>query len=121
MQTYTFQGMIKRPPGLSVASKYTVEGSWYNPNSGITTRSTFNINSDVTIPVFNTRGAPKEKTLDITWSDAMQFVGYDTFTGSIGDGRIYIVTGKGIVCKGQIEGGPEDGATFVGAGTWLSS
>ena len=113
--------MIKRPQGLDVATKFTLEGSWSNPETGISVKSVYNMNADVTVPVFNTVGAPTSKQLDITWQDKMQFVGYDTFTGSIGENRIYIRTGKGVVAKGAIEGGPADGQTFVGAGTWTSA
>ena len=74
----------------------------------------------MTVPAFHTKGAPASMTLGITWDYYMQFLGYDTFTGSIGAGRIFISTGKGVIFKGQIEGGPEIGQRFVGAGTWTS-
>jgi len=117
----TSKGMIKRPAGLDVTSKYTFEDSWTNSETGISTKTVFNINADVTVPVFNSTGAPKERTLDVTFDDKLQRVGYDTFTGSIGEGRIYIRTAKGVVIKGEIEGGPEEGQSFIGAGTWTKA
>ncbi|KAF9072605.1 Aa1-PRI4 [Rhodocollybia butyracea] len=101
---------------LATYSKFNVKGvKWVNPDDHDegTVPVTFNVNSDVTVPKF--------------WSDANALtllydeipMGFDSFRGSIGEGRIFIKTGKGITIKGPIHGGPREGQTFTGSGTWL--
>ena len=114
-----YKGQIDKP-GDDVSTKYVVQVFVPNAETGITKKHTYNINADVTVPSFGTKPA-KQRSLDVTVSDSMQTLGFDTFTGSIGDGRIYIRTAKGVVMKGEILGGPEDGQTFVGSGTWSSA
>jgi hypothetical protein len=88
--------------------------------------ATFNCNSDVTVPKFWSEGsdkAPKpERTLIGTYTEwTTQGLGFDSFEGTIGDGRIYLTTGKGIVIKGAIKGGPDEGQTITGRGTWTQA
>jgi hypothetical protein len=101
-----------------IASKYTVKATLDNPETGIPEQWTYNINADVAVKRFKSTGAPDQRVLSLEYGNTGQFLGYDRFNGSIGSGRIYIKTEKGIKIKGTIEGGPTDGQTFVGAGTW---
>ena len=100
----------------NVYSKFTIKGSmWVNPNDHDegTVPITFNANSDVSVPKFSS--ADKALKLLYTTFDA----GYDSFRGTIGDGKIFVKTGKGITIKGSITGGPAEGQSFVGSGTWI--
>jgi hypothetical protein len=115
------KGWIVTAVDDDVTSKYTLRTWWTNPESGIDEPATFNINADVAVKRFKSTGAPDTKTLNLEWTDKDQFLGYDRFSGSIGGGRIYIKTEKGIKVKGEIVGGPTDGQTFVGAGTWTKA
>ncbi|KAF9072601.1 hypothetical protein BDP27DRAFT_1360918 [Rhodocollybia butyracea] len=97
-------------------SKFTAKGlKWVNPNDHDegTTPVTFNINSDVTVPKFWS----ENKGLTLLYDDIP--MGFDSFRGNIGGGTIFIKTGKGITIKGPIQGGPEEGQTITGSGTWL--
>ncbi|GJJ14408.1 hypothetical protein Clacol_008672 [Clathrus columnatus] len=122
-----FSGMTKstaliKPGNDSYYSKFKLEGQWRNDETGINTPWTFNVNSDVSVNKFWTVGAdktPPQRTLEYTYDNSSQFIGFDRFSGSIGGGRIYIRTDKGVVFKGEIKGGPEEGQSFTGAGTWL--
>lgn len=99
-----------------VYSKFTVKGGmWVNPNDhdeGVVP-ITFNANSDVSVPKF--WSADKGLTLLYDTFNA----GYGSFRGTIGAGRIFIKTEKGITIKGAISGGPAEGQSFVGSGTWI--
>lgn len=100
-------------------TKYTIQTSWNDPTTGISLPTVFNINSDILVEKFKSVGAPAEETLVLEYrSDSSQPVGFQKFSGIIGGGRIYIQIDGGIVIKGDIMGGPEQGQTFVGAGTW---
>jgi hypothetical protein len=101
-----------------ITSKYTLKCYLPNEETGIPEQWTYNINADVSLKRFKSTDAPDERALAAEYSNTEQFLGYDRFNGSIGSGRIYIKTEKGIKIKGTIEGGPQDGQTFVGAGTW---
>jgi hypothetical protein len=87
---------------------------WVNPanHDEGTVSFTFNVNSDVTVPKFWS----DDDALTILYDDIP--MGFDSFRGSIGGSRIFIKTDKGITIKGQIHGGPREGQTFVGSGTW---
>ena len=111
-------------PGNNVYSKFKLEGRWENSQTGVYERWVFNINSDVALPAFHSPGAdknPPQWNLTGIWQVNTQFTGFDRFSGSIGEGRIYIHTDKGLVFKGAIIGGPDEGSSFVGAGTWIKS
>ncbi|KJA20684.1 hypothetical protein HYPSUDRAFT_783543 [Hypholoma sublateritium FD-334 SS-4] len=78
----------------AVYSKFTAKGGmWVNPadHDEGVVATSYSVNSDVTIPKF--------------WSA----------------GRIFIKTGKGITIKGPISGGPTEGQTIVGSGTWTKA
>lgn len=97
-------------------SKFTVKGAmWVNPNDHDegTVPITYNVNSDVSVSKF--WSADKGLTLLYDTYSA----GFDSFRGTIGAGRIFIKTGKGITIKGPISGGPPEGQTIVGSGTWI--
>ena len=110
----TFGAFIK-PQGAegTVHSKFVLEGAWLDPETEISVRWTYNINSDVSVPAFNSPDAldkPPVYALSGTgWVRDSQFTGYDSFSGTFGEGRIYIKTGKGLVIKGPIVGGPDAG------------
>ncbi|KAF8598450.1 hypothetical protein BDV93DRAFT_526725 [Ceratobasidium sp. AG-I] len=103
---------------LSATSKYNLVTYWYNPETEIELTSNFNINADVTVPAFFSAEAPARKTLNVEAISEDQFLGFDEFSGEIGGGRIFIVTKKGVKIKGEIVGGPDQGQSFVGAGSW---
>jgi len=112
------------PPDLHLYSKYRLEGRWENRETGILEIWTLNVNTDIPIPRFNSKGAnnsPPESNLTATYENNNQFIGFDRFSGSIGGGRFYLRTDKGVVVKGEIEGGPEEGQSFVGSGSWIKS
>jgi len=116
-----------RPEGNSgetIYSKFRLEGKLKNPVTEVDEIWAFNVNSDVSVVKFFSRGADKvpiQYTLVGSWTKMEQFSGFDRFSGSIGGGRIYIKTTNGIVFKGEIVGGPAEGQSFVGSGTWLKS
>ncbi|GJJ14401.1 hypothetical protein Clacol_008665 [Clathrus columnatus] len=119
------QGMSKTAKGLiraenhDVYSKFKLECSFGNQTNDIWT---FNVNSDIALPKFWSFGADKSpirRNLIVTYDNPLQFSGFDRFYGSIGDGKIYVRTDKGVTLKGPIAGGPIEGQTFTGAGTWL--
>lgn len=98
-------------------SKFTIKGAKYvNPDDhdeGIVP-ITFNANSDVPVPKFWS----DPKGLTLLYDEGVS--GYTSFRGTIGDGRIFLKTEKGpITIKGPIHGGPSEGQTFVGSGTWV--
>lgn len=99
-------------------SKFTAKGGmWVNPadhDEGVVATS-FSVNSDVTVPKFWSG----EKALSLLYEPDMISGGFDSFRGTIGDGKIFIKTGKGITIKGPISGGPAEGQTIVGSGTWI--
>ncbi len=101
----------------SVYSKFTAKGGmWVNPadhDEGVVATS-YSVNSDVTVPKFWSG----EKALTLLYDSDMISGGFDSFRGTIGDGKIFIKTGKGITIKGPISGGPAEGQTIVGSGTW---
>jgi hypothetical protein len=115
------EGWIQTAVDDDITSKYTCRTYWRNPETEINEPATFNINADVAVKRFHSKDAPQKMTLTVEWTDKEQFLGYDRFSGSIGGGRIYIKTEKGIKVKGEIVGGPSDGQTFVGAGTWTKA
>ncbi|KJA18044.1 hypothetical protein HYPSUDRAFT_191405 [Hypholoma sublateritium FD-334 SS-4] len=98
-------------------SKFTAKGGmWVNPadhDEGVVATS-FSVNSDVTVPKFWSA----EKALTLLYDNDALSGGFDSFRGTIGDGKIFIKTGKGITIKGPISGGPSEGQTIVGSGTW---
>lgn len=97
-------------------SKFTIKGEmWVNPSDHDegTVPITFNANSDVSVPKFWSE-AKGLKLLYDTFN-----AGYDSFRGTIGGGKIFIKTGKGITIKGDISGGSPEGQSFVGSGTWI--
>ena len=101
----------------SVYSKFTVKGGmWVNPadhDEGVVATS-YSINSDVTVPKFWSG----DKTLTLLYDNDMITGGFDSFRGTVGAGTIFIKTGRGITIKGPISGGPAEGQTIVGSGTW---
>ncbi|KAF9072603.1 Aa1-PRI4 [Rhodocollybia butyracea] len=101
---------------LPVYNMFIVRGvQWANPddNDEGTIPVAYTINSDVTVPKFWS----DDKALALLYDDIP--MGFDSFRGSIGNGRIFIETGKGVTIKGPIHGGPEEGQSFTGSGTWL--
>lgn len=116
--TKTSAASIVTADYLSATSKYTLVTYWLNPQTEIPLETTFNLNTDVTVPAFSSLDAPDEKKLVLEWATEDQFLGYDRFSGEIGGGRIFLQTSKGIIVKGAIVGGPTRGQGFVGAGTW---
>ena len=123
----TFGAFIK-PQGAegTVHSKFVLEGAWLDPETEISVRWTYNINSDVSVPAFNSPDAldkpPVYALSGTSWVRDSQFTGYDSFSGTFGEGRIYIKTRKGLVIKGPIVGGPDAGGQcFVGYGTFANA
>jgi hypothetical protein len=102
-------------------TKYTLHVIMPNPVTEIPEHFALNVNSDTFISRFRSKDAPKARTLTVDHTSLHQFLGYDGFQGSIGHGRIYLRTDRGITIKGEIEGGPDEGHTFVGAGSWTRS
>ncbi len=102
----------------STYSKFTAKGGkWVNSDDhdeGVVPMA-YNINSDVTVPKFWS----DKKALTLLYESEYLVGGFDSFRGTIGDGRVFIKTGKGITIKGPIHGGPEEGQTIVGSGTWV--
>jgi hypothetical protein len=116
--TETGWGYIEEDEPNSVTSKYTFHWFWKDLESGMEIPISYNINSDVSIPSFHSKGAPDRKELTVTYiPEEGEPNGYNRFSGSIGNGRIYIKT-KNLKIQGPIVGGPVEGQTFVGAGTW---
>jgi hypothetical protein len=112
------KGLIITAVDDDIASKYTFKTTLVDNETGNAEPYTYNINADVSVRRFSSKGAPSDETLTVEYANREQFLGHDRFSGSIGGGRIYIKTEKGIKIKGEIEGGPIDGQTFVGSGTW---
>lgn len=114
-----------RPQDGTLYSKFKLDGEmWLNDadhDEGKVPIS-FNCNADITVPKFWSDGADKNpplRSLSGTYNDwTAQGAGYDSFRGTIGENRIYLKTGKGVVIKGKISGGPTSGQTIVGSGTW---
>ncbi|KAF5353352.1 hypothetical protein D9756_007806 [Leucocoprinus leucothites] len=120
----SFSAMIEPvPTPLDVQSKYTIEGFWVDGGTGVNQIWTFNVNADVAVPKFYSPGAQQGMySLSGTKPNGFEsMVGYDTFTGSVGGGRFYIRTRKGVIIKGPIVGGTREGVSFVGSGTWMKS
>jgi hypothetical protein len=117
----TVQAWIMAWDNGDITSKFVLNVSIPNEETGIPVLYTFNVNSDVALHRFKSQDAPQEKKLTASYTSLDQFLGYDRFNGSIGGGRIFIKTEKGVKVKGAIEGGPGDGQTFTGAGTWARS
>ncbi|KJA17090.1 hypothetical protein HYPSUDRAFT_146919 [Hypholoma sublateritium FD-334 SS-4] len=101
----------------TIYSKFTAKGGmWVNSldhDEGVVAIS-YSVNSDVTVPKFWSA----EKALLLLADPDMINGGFDSFRGTIGNGQIFIKTGKGITIKGPICGGPSEGQTIVGSGTW---
>ncbi|KIK02745.1 hypothetical protein K443DRAFT_509710 [Laccaria amethystina LaAM-08-1] len=101
----------------SFYSKFTIKGEKFvNPNDPDegTVPVTFNANSDVSVPKFWS----DPKGLTLLYDEVVS--GYTSFRGTIGNGRIFLKTEKGpVTIKGPIHGGPSEGQTFVGSGTWI--
>ena len=97
-------------------STATIKGEKFvsdDPDEG-TVPVNFNANSDVSVPKFWS----DLKGLTLLYTKVVS--GYTSFTGTIGNGRIFLKTEKGpVTIKGPIHGGPEEGQTFVGSGTWI--
>ncbi|GJJ08854.1 hypothetical protein Clacol_003074 [Clathrus columnatus] len=111
-------------PNQTVYSKYRIEGTLDNPETGIKEIWTFNVNSDVAVPRFWSVSAdkkPPERTVLGTYTDMSQFAGFDRFSGAIGDSKFYLRTDRGVVFKGDIVGDPTEGQSFTSAGTWFKS
>ncbi|KAJ3506794.1 hypothetical protein NLJ89_g6666 [Agrocybe chaxingu] len=101
-----------------IYSKFIIKGvMWNNPAE----------HDEGTVPIFFTADAgvflPKFSSVNkgLTVHYDTFNGGFDTFRGNIGDGRIFIRTGQGIVIKGAIDGGPDEGQDFVGSGTWMEA
>jgi len=123
----TRQGGSIKAGDASTYSKFEITINIINPETDINTKYTYTCNSDVRVKKFWTAGSenhPPDNVLFTIYPEG-DFgdiaTGFDSFSGSIGAKKIYIKTGKGIVTKGDIEGGPEEGQTIRGSGTWLSS
>jgi hypothetical protein len=121
-------GSVKTPQAWVVVqdsvvftTKYTLHVMMPNSVTDVNEHYALNVNADVFISRFNSKDAPKARTLTVVYTSMNQFLGYDGFQGSIGCGRFYLQTDQGIIIKGEIEGGPVDGQTFVGVGTWTRS
>ncbi|GJJ14407.1 hypothetical protein Clacol_008671 [Clathrus columnatus] len=113
----TYKALIKldgSSAGAVYYSKFKVEVFVPDSETGVTMTYVYNINSDVSVSKFSSKGAPKERALDATVG-ARGLAGFDRFSGAIGDGRIYIRTDNGVIIKGPITGGPEEGQSFVGS------
>ncbi|CAA7262444.1 unnamed protein product [Cyclocybe aegerita] len=101
-----------------IYSKFTIKGAmWNNPEDHDegTVPIFFTVDSDVSLPRFSSVG----RGLTVHY-DKLQG-GFDTFRGNIGGGKIFIRTGQGVVIKGRIDGGPDEGQNFVGSGTWTQA
>jgi hypothetical protein len=104
-----------------IYSKFLLEGAFENPEAEVEEVWSLNVNSDVAIISFHSVGAnqdPPERRLVSVYQSIVQLTGFDKISGSIGNGKIYIHTQRGVVIKGDIIGGPKTGQTFIGAGTW---
>ncbi|KAJ7159213.1 hypothetical protein C8R43DRAFT_994179 [Mycena crocata] len=119
-------GAMIRAEDNSIYSKFKLQGKmWVNgqdQDEG-TVPITFNCNSDVAVPRFWSEGSnanPPGYCLIGRYDNwATQGIGHDEFRGTIGEGKIFLKTSKGVVIKGSISGGPATGQTIVGAGTWI--
>ncbi|KAJ6499813.1 Aa1-PRI4 [Mycena vulgaris] len=82
----------------------------------------FNCNTNITVLRFWSDGSEKNppfRSLTCTYNDwTAQGAGYDSCRGTIGEGRIYLNTGKGVVIKGKMEVMEGTGQVIVGSGTW---
>ncbi|CAA7262427.1 unnamed protein product [Cyclocybe aegerita] len=102
----------------AIYSKFTIKGAmWNNPadHDEGTVPIVFTADADVSLPRFSS----VDKGLTLLYNTFKG--GFDTFRGNIGNGTIFIRTGKGIVIKGKIHGGPDDGQDIVGSGTWIEA
>lgn len=108
-------------PGGDIYSKFTIQGRWLDPEQEVYIGWTYNVNSDVALVTFNSPGAtdkPPKYALNGTWREKSDLLGFKKFDGVIGGGRFYIKTVDGVVIKGPIEGGPDEGQSFTGSGTF---
>jgi hypothetical protein len=111
-------------PGYAIYSKFRIEVRLPDPRSDIHTILIFNVNSDIPLPKFHSDGAdrkPVQTLLTVVYKDQEQFTGFHRFSGKIGEKRIWIETDRGIVFKGGIVGGPEEGVSLGGSGSWTTT
>ncbi|CAE6370414.1 unnamed protein product [Rhizoctonia solani] len=115
------KGYIAAGEAGATVVKYTLQWAWEDPESGIATPLTFNINSDIPVPSFKSKAAPGDNLLDVKYDAKLgKPNGLSEFKGVVGSEKLFIKIPKwNIVIKGPIEGGPELGADFVGHGNWI--
>lgn len=112
--------------GAEICSKYLVEVKYQTPE-GTTLWLRLNVNSDMALPSFRSKGATKDRdllelALNVAYKEVTDLTGFASIEGHIGNGEIYMVTGVGVVISGVIEGGPQRGTqSFVATGTWTMS
>jgi hypothetical protein len=103
-------------PGAGVTGKFLVGFDWPDPDMGdMPVALNMNVNSDVSLPQFTA----KKGKVTITVPNKKEPSGMFRFTGSIGGGKIFMkIPSKAgdIIVKGEIEGGPDQGRTFVATG-----
>jgi hypothetical protein len=103
-------------PGAGVTGKFLLGFNWPDPDMGdMPVELYMNVNSDVSVSQFTA----KLGAVTITVPNNKELSGIFRFTGNIGGGRIFMKIRSSIgdvIVKGTIEGGPEQGRTFVGTG-----
>ncbi|CAE6420943.1 unnamed protein product [Rhizoctonia solani] len=111
--------------GSGQISKFTVVTFWTLSEDQPSVRYTYNINSDVAVPHFQSKGG---EVRTLTMKAVTGQGGPGGFTrceGSIGEGKIYLTiqndSGSPVIIKGAIEGGPKYGQSITGHGTWARS
>lgn len=121
----SFKALIRSDGSEQVLSKYVLEVVITDEETEVDQIWNFNVNSDVALPTFHSTGAddfPVVYSLVGTYDDtSRQMTSFDRFRGSIGNNRFYLRTSLGVIIKGPISGGPLQGQSFVGSGTWLKS
>jgi len=112
-----------------VYAKFEINLQVLDVESGASFRYAYSCNSDALLPSFHSNGSngsPPQATLSTSYPVSPEdftllATGFDSFTGIIGAGNIFIKTGKQIVIKGAIEGGPAESQNIRGSGTWVGA
>ncbi|GJJ15160.1 hypothetical protein Clacol_009435 [Clathrus columnatus] len=110
-----------RPENPAVYSKFRIEAIDYNPETDFKELTILNVNSDVAVIKFSSIDAeksPPEYNLIEIWEKPSDRTGLARISGHIGEGKIYLLTDKGVIIKGDIVGGPVESQSITGTGTW---